>query len=318
VVGVYVGWRGASITARGLKELTFWDRKNTAHEVGQGDVTELLNRLELVQRIKNAQEGERHQSRLVTVGHSFGGAVVFSALNQQLAGRFIRTTGVPESSADVEGFGNLVVLVNPAFQAQMYSSLHSMSNERGTYFDSQLPVLAVLTSEADQATRRAFPLGRWFSTMFEKERKITQFNPVLKQDEVFSQHDANLQAIGHFEPYRTHTLRATDATAPVTTGAQNQEAVVDSVLAASGSWDQDKPGNVMSFPGSVLTRGNDTAGRNPYLIVQVDKALIRDHNDLSDPRVATFITQLILISSQSKNAGERAESRSRGFLKQQK
>ena len=68
VGGVYVGWRGASITWPALEELTFWDRKNTAHEVGHGDVTELLS--------------------------------------QQLAAQFIRTTGAPEATADVEGFGN--------------------------------------------------------------------------------------------------------------------------------------------------------------------------------------------------------------------
>ena len=36
IAGVYVGWRGASITAPVLKQLTFWDRKNTAHKVGEG------------------------------------------------------------------------------------------------------------------------------------------------------------------------------------------------------------------------------------------------------------------------------------------
>jgi len=43
--------------------------------------------------------------------------------------------------------------INPAFEAELFSSLSDMSLERATYFESQLPVLAVLTSETDDATK---------------------------------------------------------------------------------------------------------------------------------------------------------------------
>ena len=33
--------------------------------------------------------------------------------------------------------------INPAFEAELFSSLSDMSLERATYFESQLPVLAV-------------------------------------------------------------------------------------------------------------------------------------------------------------------------------
>ena len=46
VAGVYVGWRGLSNKAWLLRQLTFWDRKNAAQEVGRGGVTELYSRLE--------------------------------------------------------------------------------------------------------------------------------------------------------------------------------------------------------------------------------------------------------------------------------
>ena len=42
-----------------------------------------------------------------------------------------------------------------------------------------MPVLVVLTSEADSATRYAFPTGRAFSTFFEKERDVERYNAVL-------------------------------------------------------------------------------------------------------------------------------------------
>ena len=46
IVGVYAGWRGLSAKWEPFKELSFWERKNTAHQVGHGALTELLAELE--------------------------------------------------------------------------------------------------------------------------------------------------------------------------------------------------------------------------------------------------------------------------------
>ena len=46
IVGVYIGWRGRSIDLSGLDNITYWDRKAVAEQVGKGGVTELLLRLE--------------------------------------------------------------------------------------------------------------------------------------------------------------------------------------------------------------------------------------------------------------------------------
>jgi len=46
---------------------------------------------------------------LVVIGHSFGGAIVYSALAQILESRFIQPQLDPLSTGDVQGFGNLVV-----------------------------------------------------------------------------------------------------------------------------------------------------------------------------------------------------------------
>ena len=79
------------------------------------------------------------------------------------AGSRARTArGAPIAVGNVGGFGNLVVLINPAFEATLYSALNDMVAGRG-YLCSQRPVFAVLTSETDQATRVAFPIGRFFS-----------------------------------------------------------------------------------------------------------------------------------------------------------
>src|SRR3569623_292943 len=126
-----------------------------------GGVSEVLSRMELVKRDKDSTVPGGSGTRLAVIGHSFGGAEVYTSLAQILQSRFVRTTGPSGQQSNIEGFGNLVVLINPAFEASLFTPLSDMSTERGTYFASQLPVMAILTSEAAYATRYAFPAGRF-------------------------------------------------------------------------------------------------------------------------------------------------------------
>jgi pimeloyl-ACP methyl ester carboxylesterase len=311
VIGIYLGWRGASLTTPVIENLTFWDRKNTAHKVGHGEVTEVLDRLDLIRQKRIARDSGSH-SRLIVVGHSFGGAVVFSALEQILESRFDHSVGTPDNPTAVQGLGNLVVLINPAFEAQLYAPLSDLSTEQRSYVRSQLPVLAILTSEADDATGIAFPIGRWFSTRFEKQRPAERNNPIANSKEIINQKQSDIYAIGHFEPYRTHSLRALQVPSvptPTTDLAQSARQNAMALAMTSQQWEDDVPGGEIAFPGSVLKRTENSAGRDPYLVIKVDKTLIKDHNDIWRPGIRDFITNLILISSQSNNLKERAEHR---------
>lgn len=298
VAGVYLGWRGASVTMPVVNQLSFWDRKNTAQKVGKVGVTEALNRLEQIRRTKDSMEGEASRTRLVVVGHSFGGALVHTALASALESGFVHSTGPDGTVSDVAGFGNLVVLINPAFEALLFAPLSDMSTERGSYFGPQLPVLAVLTSEADYATRYAFPAGRVFSTFFEKERSITRFNAVTRTEQVIDEENANRSAVGHFQPYRTHRLYPTGDSTREQAAAPGSADSFARLQKFSQSWVNDRPGSKIPFDSLMLERTTTSAGRNPYLVTYVDKQLIRNHNDIADWRVINFLKQLILLSSQ--------------------
>jgi hypothetical protein len=307
IAGVYLGWRGDSLTVPLLKELTFWERKNTAQKVGHAGVTEVLNRLERIKQDKDSTVEGGSRTRFIVVGHSFGGAAVYAALSQILESGFVRTVGPKGVQSDVVGFGDLVILINPAFEALLFAPMSDMSTERDSYSKSQLPVLAVLTSEADDATKLAFPVGRRFSTFFEKEGDTGRWNATTRQDEIIDVEKANITAVGHFEPYKTHYLRATEPRreerAISTTGVKSAQVFVRT----SEAWEQDQPGSKITFDDSVLERTNSSAGRNPYLVVRVDGKLIENHNDIADPRIIEFIKQLILISSQSPKQKEARE-----------
>ncbi len=320
VAGIYLGWRGGSVPVPVLENLTFWDRKNTAEKVGGGDMIEVLARLEQIKRDKESFAPDS-STRLAMVGHSFGGLVVQAALGQTLSGRFVRTEGLPRQrddgsqdsgelvrdgvSSDVKGFGDLVVLINPAFEAQRFANLSDLSTERGSYFPAQVPVVAVLTSEADYATRYAFPAGRALSTFFEQTRDSTRRNATTGQIERMAESEANVQAVGHFEPYRTHWLRPRSGVERSVVAEQRADKEMGAALAAARDWHDDAPGSRITFSDVVLERTSMSAGRNPYLVVRVDGALIQDHNDIDDERIVQFLKELVLISTMPLQDKER-------------
>lgn len=69
VFGVYIGWRGRALPGI-LDYSTFWNRKSTAQEVGYQGITEALLEIEHVVK------AGRDRNRMVSIGHSFGGAAL--------------------------------------------------------------------------------------------------------------------------------------------------------------------------------------------------------------------------------------------------
>jgi len=283
VVGVYVGWRGESIDVPYLNNITFWDRKSTAQEVGHLGMDELLLKLEEISNVKNTLDPPI-KSRLVIVGHSFGGAAVYSATAQILASRFVDSREQKSFTDTAKGFGDLVVLLNPAFEALRYGPLFDLAQARCSYFLEQQPRLVILTSEADKATKYLFPMGRIFSTFFETHGPINRddcHRPVSYQEGA-----ADRSTVGHFKPLVTHELHP----ASLTKQANYAEAV--------DIWRQQQVGGVQQYGSTELIHLGKTVVRNPFLNVKVDKRLIKDHNDVFGKEILQFLRQLIVISTQ--------------------
>lgn len=305
VVGVYLGWRGDSILGPVVEHLSFWDRKNTATKVGKGSVTEVLTRLEEIKRARPGSTGSSDGTRLIVVGHSFGGLVVQNALTQILQARFIRNRGENGEPGEIEGFGNLVVLINPAFEAMQFIPLSDMASERRRYVADQRPVMAILTSEADYATRYAFPFGRSINTMFEKTRDYERKSLSSDGVDTIDEGSANVTAIGHFAPFRTHRLFPIDDS-PEDRKKQNSSfSFVRSALNAALDWQDDKPGSKIRFNDLMLERTANSTGRNPYLLIKVDGRLIKNHNDIDDERIIDFLKELVVVATVD---GERLNS----------
>jgi hypothetical protein len=296
VLGLYIGWRGDSITVPVLDEATFWDRKSTAQEIGLQGVTEVLLKLEEIVNVKaGMEEGDPKplNSRLVVIGHSFGGALIFTALQQVLADRFVNSKKGKIFSGDANGFGDLVLLVNPAFEALRFSTLYDISqHECRGYFKSQLPKLVILTSESDYATKLAFPVGRFFSTLFESHTTLSrqQCTQQGAKELLVDEGEADRKTVGHFKPYLTHHL------VPAQSGPRSRS-VDFSYRQALSKWSDQQQRGTLHFEDTDLIHLGKTRPLNPYLNVKVDGDLISGHNDIWGDSIIGFIRDMIIIST---------------------
>lgn len=294
VVGIYLGWRGRTITTPIIGNLSFWERQNTAHKIGETGVAEILRRLERIKLDKDSITARASHTRLAVIGNGMGGEAIYTALAQRFQSKFIQTIAPEGIQGDTVGFGNLTILINPNLSALQFSSLSDMAAARGSYFGSQLPVLAVLTSETDYATKMLFTFGRRLATLFDTEREITRWNATTRKNDVIDESALNVTALGHFMPYKTHYLHTSEEP-PLTKGYE----IINNFYKIYNSWVLDYPGSQIEFNGSILERTADSAGRNPYLVVQVNRDMIKNHDDIYNERLMEFVKELMMISNQT-------------------
>jgi hypothetical protein len=302
ILGVYVSWRGDSITIPVIKEATFWDRKAVAHEVGLQGVTEVLLRLEEIVNVKIGQEKKPRpqNSRMITIGHSFGGAVVFTALQQVLADRFIDSHRNKTFTDDAKGFGDLVLLINPAFEAMRYSTLYDIAQQdcRPYTLPRQLPRLLILTSEKDDATGMIFPLGRFFSTVLETHQQLGRYECTetgMKPTQL-DEFSADKTAVGHFKPFQTHLMKPRNKV--------SEANKVQQLLSLQEQWILQTYKGTLYFSQTKLEHLGKTTPLNPYLNIYVDGKIISGHNDIWNDKLFSFIQEMFLVSTNNEKPPE--------------
>jgi len=211
VVGIYAGWRGRSVSVPILADFTFWARKRAAERIGAGELVELLSHLD--QFVKGQNAAGRFRSGLNVVGHSLGGTMVYTALANVLKSRVVEALGrqgsvAPEDNI-VTGFGDLVVLVNPAFEASLYAPFEDILARFKTFSRYQSPVLIVVEGESDTPNRTWFRIGRGLDVLFERTGPRSDRTLLTT-------------AVGNYGPFVTHRLEALPASSgevsPVTAG----------------------------------------------------------------------------------------------------
>ena len=248
VIGLFIAWRGLSLYGLKLENLTFWDRKQAGARVATGAVRELLGR---VRQFRN-ERAEQGRTVLVIVGHSFGGMIVYSAIAQSLI------EAAATDGAETPSFANLVVLVNPAFEAVRYLPVHTLLRERHARNPplppQPRPVFVSVTASNDEATGVAFPLGMAFSRVQESAN-----TPKEKE--------ALIHTMGHISWLRTHELTPADS-API------------------------DPSKQRSFGKALLTR-TQFGPENPFWTVRAQPEIVNHHSEIFKPAFLEFLQELV-------------------------
>lgn len=208
-VGIYVGWRGAVLDLpHTLQNITFYDRKGAADHVARGSIRELISRLRFICRAadKDLSTPASRKVRLILVGHSFGGLILYNSIAELLFDSVI--------SEDHPLVADFVLLLNPAFEASRFEPLFqaakdpvSVSGDKPVPFSKMTrPILISMTSEADLATGIAFPLGRSINTLLQHEGWVSEDEGYTQNYADRIEKVANTHTMGHIERYRTHYL----------------------------------------------------------------------------------------------------------------
>jgi hypothetical protein len=256
VTGVYIGWRGEAISTPIINGFTFWDRKAKAQHLGRMDGAQVLLTLDGMYHERREKYPEERMV-MVTVGHSFGGALVFSAMKQLVTGsvgdilgqnnaspsgtkcgrlspddcsyRIVRAEGDRVAAAK-EGhkarrarLGDLVVLVNPAIEAMQYQAFDSdlPDSPYSGYLpnDKKLPYLDdQLPVLMTVASQADQAVGRAFPA--------GRFLSGFMHPKIFV-NPALRTGMGHYEPQRTHILDYTDTEHVAALRAAEQKRIND-------------------------------------------------------------------------------------------
>ena len=286
IFGIYVGWRGRSLPGK-LDYLTFWDRKHAAEHVGDGDLREFLLRLNVIYRTSyQDRTPSTPYVGLVSFGHSLGAQVLFKAIASTLENELIAATPVshhpaaprPNLAKPLEGFGDIVIFVNPALEALQFERIRQLSAQLA-FNRRQPPLLLVLSADTDVGRHLFFPARRWVDSIFH----------VLPRDE---QSDLWSHALGEYEPQRTHTITF----------------LSEPRVSASQFYANDSPDRLRDIVNFDLTnmptisrvRLEPIAGRHnpfsPFLVAYGGRALIQGHGGIYAEELLNFLNDYVGIA----------------------
>ena len=200
-------------------------------------------------------------------------------------------------------------MINPALEANKALPLYESALNYGSYNAEQLPLLVSLSSEADLATKYAFPIGQTFgllatSNQVEIERKHfinTKPDTISQIDE---QH-LDSGTLGNFSPFLTHRLE-------VPALNNNCEDEINSskvkLLKCSDYTSGDSCGP-KKFPSGLerIQKGSYFGPKPenfPLYFVRTNKNFMGGHSDIFNPHVIAFLTAQLKERFQDNSANQ--------------
>ncbi len=297
LVGIYIGWRGASLQVQPFNQLSYWDRKAVAEEVGKGGVTELLLRLERMLR----DDKKPNKNLYLVTGHSLGAAVLLTGLSEifleRIIDKFGSKCGVDESNSfghyvgKTDSFGHGVGLLNPAIETSEILELKQLAAQN-CFHENQERLMHVISSDADTATTGIFNVAQWLGLVIgwnqaRFERNFDEADhPIL-----FDETKMDTTTIGNYAPFLTGYLFSKDSEKAEEYGVSNNCIVNPN----SETWKyvpfkrrEDCFREI--FDDEVHVPIGD---HEPVVFIKTDQGFIGDHNDVFNENVAAYLATIV-------------------------
>lgn len=182
VLGIYVGWRGESTNIPIASFLSVGNRASAADTIGRAglDDSSVTGLHASLMAISKSMHDRDDDSRMIVIGHSFGGRMLSRAFMPELV------AGNPQPL----GAGTIINTINPAIGAEEFKPVFRPVDQSGAANnEGKTPAWIMLTTNNDFATRSAYPAGAWLQ--------------LLSADAASSD---TKRTIGHYRPYITHVF----------------------------------------------------------------------------------------------------------------
>lgn len=334
--GVYLGWRGksvpggdgwfpdgsaADVAAKGVfflpHELSFFGRKAAAAQAAGMPMTETI-----FETVRAARTGAREGGRLtksILIGHSFGALVVEKAMAQALAAEVITSDGTPDGGFAAPA--DFIVLLNSAGDAiyakemtDLLRRRHPSLGERpGDEVTARRPLMVAVTSTADWATGKLFPIGTTLGNVggrfrrYEWDTRYGSSSTGVDQREYFATtagHNAHL--ISHEAvpdgPPSPPTLSDAGPCAPDMLGAVRSN-LQEPLTGPNGEVRFVTLAKDGTRTGWTLRPRFPYALQTPYWIVQVPREIMRDHSDIFNENSLALLARLFRLSNPAQTPG---------------
>jgi hypothetical protein len=173
----------------------------------------------------------------------------------------------------ISGLADAVVLLNPAFEATRYSAINGFIRSRENFDKVQAPLVVTISSEADLATRWAFPIGQWLG---------------------LARTDRELHTLGNYIPFSTHSLA--EQACPLNSDESLTEAfdVEGLCMRRCPRRSGESPAPAIGASDlCALREDNFVQEHNPFIVARASGSIIAGHNDIWNTRFRNWLAELI-------------------------
>jgi pimeloyl-ACP methyl ester carboxylesterase len=308
IVGVYIGWPGKSLMGpEWFTFVSFWGRRNTANNVGDGDaLAATLN------RVIETTNANSTGSRVMLVGHSFGARVLEHAIATGKVQLFDEGSGAATPRVD------LTLYVNSANDARLSLAMVEKLKQqprvvRHPDFDAAAcagdaraaacrayPLLVAITSRGDLATKYLLPVADTVNG--DRIRPGLEPSPPSGTfaDRTPTPRTYRRSAAGHMPFMQSHMVREVDCDSqtPSEQGKLFPACDADDARCQFAFRTLGGTPSCYQVDSRSVTREGTAVAPAPYnttafWIMAVDKPVISDHGDIWNQSFLQMLGQLM-------------------------